>query len=105
MEIICLILRVTFHKNWKAIEVEALFGKDDMIMIEYDMVQKYKCLFEKLDFKQIKEGVTAQKCSNISHFDSYQIMLAQHTPMCIRYNFPLSLKEDNGIKGIRTTQS
>lgn len=33
MEIVFLILTVTFHKNWKTMKVEALFGKDGLMMI------------------------------------------------------------------------
>lgn len=33
MEIICLILTVNFYKSWETIKIEALFGKDDLMMI------------------------------------------------------------------------
>lgn len=43
MEILCLILIEHFRKNWKTIKVEVLFGRDDLMMIYYDMVQNSIC--------------------------------------------------------------
>ena len=72
------------------------------------MIQKHKCLFEKLDFKQTnKKKITAESFSSNFYFDSYSITLISTTHTHV-YQVQLpstTQKEDDGIKSIRTIQS